>query len=153
MNNRYSSVLLENLKNPENENYVTHTNGSSVTSSEIYSGISFTSLATNSIYVTFSFQSSDKAIVQKVTAELANVSIEKLKEASTDYSKLVVSTPATSAVKNSKEKRYFLIALAVDAVLALGVPFIYEIFADEVYDKEDVTYLGSDSFELKVSKK
>ena len=58
------------------------------------------------------------------------------------FAALTVDNPASAGVKNSKENRYFLIAAAAGLVVALAVPFVYEIIADEVYDAKDITDWG-----------
>ena len=141
-------TVVTNLK----ENGVKHSNGSEITINEISSGISFNSLASNSISVSFTFQTTEQAIAKPVLDEVAKVALANLKASNTKYNVYNVSGEATAGVKNSKERQYFLIALAAGFVVACAVPFVYEIIADEVYDKEDVEMLGSPSFEIKVSK-
>ncbi len=131
-----------------------HANGTAITSDEIYSGIAMPSSYTNgaSVSISFTFQSTDSTIVQPVLSELSTYAVNKLVEAGGDFATLKITSEASAASKNSSERKYFLIALVADAVLALGVPFIFEIVGDEVYDRKDIEHLGSDGFELKVSK-
>ena len=131
---------------------IKHSNGSKITAAEITKGLSWTALASNSIYVTFSFQSSDVKIVQATLQELAEQSVETLKTDATtskDFANVSISTQATVATKNSSEKKYFLIALAAGAVLSLGIAFLDEILSDEVYDAKDVASWGVPAFDMK----
>lgn len=128
---------------------VYHADKTAVTESEIASGISITSLASNSVYITFSFQSTDSAITQPVLAELADVSVAQY---IATLKGLKVYSPASKAVKNSGESKYFLIASAIGLVIALAVPFVYEIVADEVYDDKDLINMGIPACQLKLTK-
>lgn len=142
--------VTENLKN----NGVTHSNGSTITINEINSGLSFSAFSSSnqSISLSLYFQSKDNKIVQPVLAELTTVSVESLKTQK-DFEATYITNEASKAIKISKENQYFLIALAAGAVVSLGIPFVYEIISDELYDSDDVKMLGCDAFELKVSGK
>ena len=146
----YTTAL--NLKTAD----VKHANGNEITVAEIKSGLSFATLATNSISVNFSFTSSDKSITEKVMDELAKNAVEYLKSdrnsSKAEYTNLAASK-ATAASKNSSENKYLLIGLAAAVVLALGIPFVYEIVSDQVYDKDDITSFGADAFTLTVTDK
>lgn len=135
---------------------VKHANGNEITVAEIKSGLSFPSLATNSITCSFSFTSSDSSITQKVMNELAKNAVAYLKSernaTRNDYVNLTYSD-ATPASKNSSENKYLLIGIAAAVVLALGIPFIYEIVTDQVYDKDDIISFGGDAFTLTVTDK
>lgn len=130
-----------------------HSSGAEITAAEIKSGLSFTSLASNSIYTTFSFTSSDQSIIKDVLTVLADNSITYLKDSARnpssykDYANLTANA-ATNPSKNSSERKYFLIAVAAAFVLACGVPFVYEIIDDQVYDVKDLNNLGIDGFLL-----
>ena len=142
--------VVENLKN----NGTTHSNGSVITINEINSGLSFSAFSSSNQSVSLSlfFQSNDSKIVQPVLSELTIVSVDALK-IQKDFETTYITKEASKAVKNSKENKYFLIALAAGAVISLGIPFVYEIISDELYDADDVKALGCDAFELKISGK
>lgn len=142
--------IADNLKN----NGVTHSNGSTITINEINSGLSFSAFSSSSQSVSLSlfFQSRDNKIVQPVLAELTTISVESLK-IQKDFETTYITKEATKAVKNSKENQYFLIALAAGAVISLGIPFVYEIVSDELYDADDAKMLGCDACEIKISGK
>jgi capsular polysaccharide biosynthesis protein len=144
------TTIADNLKN----NGVTHSNGSTITIKEINSGLSFSAFSSSNQSVSLSlyFQSTDSKIVQPVLAELTTVSVEVLKTKK-DLETTYITKEASKAVKNSQESKYFLIALAAGAVVSLGIPFVYEITSDELYDADDVKMLGCDAFELKISGK
>lgn len=144
-------ITALNLK----EEGFTHKNGSEITVNEIYSGISFRALETNALEVSFSFQSTDSSITQKVLNELTKNAINNLKvSGAADYNQMsIVGDGASSPVKNSKERTYFLIALAAGFVVAFGIPFVDEIVSDEVYDKYDIEALGCSAFEVKAKPK
>ena len=138
---------IENL----NINGIKHSNGNEIRTDEIVGGLSFSALNTNSIYVTISYQSTDKSITQPVLNELTMTAVELLKtndSTKKDFSSVAVSSAASSAVKNSKENRYLFIGIAAGLVVAYGLSFIDEIISDEVYDKADVELLGCEAFEL-----
>lgn len=141
------SVVAESLKTKE----VKHSSGSEITTAEIQSGISFSSFSSTSSSLTISFQSKDSTIVQAVAQEYAEQAVAKVGEKYAAYG-MKITGEASASKKNSSENKYLLIALAADVVLACGVPFVYEIFADEVYDKDDINALGGEAFELKASK-
>jgi capsular polysaccharide biosynthesis protein len=142
--------VADNLKN----NGILHSNGTAITINEINSGLSFSAFnsSNQSVSLSLYFQSNDNKIVQPTLAELTTVSIETLKTHK-DFETTYITKEATKAVKNSKENQYFLIALAAGAVVSLGIPFVYEIISDELYDADDVKMLGCDAFELKISGK
>ena len=147
------SVLATVATNLEN-NGILHSNGSKITSNEINSGLSFSAFSSSnpSLSLTIYFQTTDKKIAQSVLYEITSVSVSTLKN-SKDFAQTYISQDATKPYKNSKENQYFLISLAVGIVLSLGIPFIFEIVSDEVYDEDDVALLGSPSYGLIVSKK
>ena len=127
--------------------------GIDIKSSEITTGLSFKAPASNAISGSFSFQSSNKNIVQPVMEVLSETSVSyALEKEATKFASLNISTPATAASKNSSENKYLLIGLAAGLVVACAMPFIDEIISDEVYDAKDVQMLGCEGFELNVSK-
>ena len=128
-----------------------HSNGAEIAVSELSSGLSIATLASNSISMSVSFQSADSKITQWALDEIVKVTLANAKESSTAYANF--SAGASSAPKkNSKETRYFLIASAAGLVIALGVPFVYEIVADEVYDDKDLKRMGIPGFVVTASK-
>ena len=125
----------------------------SITASEITTGLKFTAPVTNAISGSFSFTSSKRALVQPVMEVLSETSVAYAKEKdNSKFASLNISSPASSAVKNSSENKYLLIGLAAGLVLACAIPFIDEIISDEVYDAKDIQQLGCEGFELNVSK-
>ena len=103
------------------------------------------------MHFSFSFQSADKSITQKVLNELAKNAVANLKIY--EYKDMTVVNEASSPIKNGKEQTYFLIALAAGFVVAFGIPFVDEIVSDEVYDKYDIEALGFSAFEVKAKPK
>lgn len=129
---------------------IKHSNGSEITANEIISGISIaSSIPATTGTVSFTFQSSDKAICKIVLEEVLNVALPTINET---LPGTVISSHASEPAKNSKENTYLLIGMAVGAVIALGFAFVYEIISDEVYDKDDIEKLGCSGFEFTVSK-
>ena len=131
---------------------IKHSDGSTISGSEILSGVACSIYTANENSLIITFQSNDQTIIKTVLNQLASTSVELLKESSTGYAGLSVYSTATEPVKNSKDNQYFLIGLAVGGILALGMPFIYEIVSDELYDKDDLTKLGIPAFEIKAVK-
>ena len=143
-------TTAENLK----DKGVVHSNGNEITVNEIRSGLSYAPLDSNSVYMTIYFQSSDSTVTQNVLNELMSVSVTYLKaRTGGDFANLTISSPASSATKNSKEGTYFLIVLAAGFVVSFAIPFIDEIVSDEVYDKYDIESLGCSAFEIKAKSK
>lgn len=126
------------------ENSITHAGGAEITATDIKSGITFTAF-TSGIYIPVSFTTSEQGIAQNVLEAYATSAKEKAK---TLYNASDISTHASTEKAESDFKKYFLIALAADLVLALGIPFVQEILDDEVYDRKDIEMLGSEGFEL-----
>ena len=124
-----------------------------ITAGEILSGLSFATMANNSASFSFSYTSTKESLVQPVLKAVSEAAQARMRLTTGDYKNAKIVSAASAAKKISNEKKYFLIALAADFVVALGVPFVIEIVADEVYDKEDVELLGCPSFDLKASKK
>lgn len=129
-----------------------HSNGGAITANEIVSGLSFSKYTAGSLTSTITFTSADKAIVQPVLTELVTY-CESQKDAIADFKGFKISSPVGSISESSNQKKYLLIALAADLVVSLGVPFLFEVIGDEVYDKEDVEMLGCAGFELNTQKK
>ena len=120
----------------------------------IKAGLSFANFTNGESSFSFSFTSDRQQTTQKILQVVAESSIEKMR-ANSNYNTSKIVSPASAAVKNSKENTYFLIAVAAGFVGAFGVMFADEIISDEVYDKEDVEYLGCSGFEVntKIKKK
>ena len=138
---------------------VKHANGSEITASEI-SAVTIGKFTTNSRTFTVSFQSQDSSIPKKVLDALATIAVDKCYNTSEDGTKTakknfegtaIVNGEASKATKSSSEKKYLLIGLVASALVACGVPFIIEIVADDLYDKEDIEVYGYEAFEVKVS--
>lgn len=147
-------TALEVEKNLSDTN-VFHSNSDKITADEIRKGISLSpyDFSPQSISVTISFQSNDKIIIQKVLDEITSLSVNKaLEKNETSFAGLITSSVATSPVDISNTKKFYLIAIVTDTLLALGIPFIWEVVSDEVYDKEDVESLGCEGFTLNLTK-
>lgn len=143
-------TTAKNLK----EMGITHQDGSEITINEISSGLSFESYKSDSLNMSVSLQTLDGTINKKVLDELARVTIINLKARNSDYANMyIVGNGASTPVKNSKERTYFLISLAAGFVVAFGIPFVDEIVSDEVYDKYDIESLGCSAFEVKAKPK
>ena len=129
-----------------------HSNGKAITAGEITSAIAGPSSYTNnaSSNIKYTITMSEKKLVQPIMEKVAEYTKAALVE-DKDWTTLDASS-ATSAATNDSSKKYLLIALAVDLVLSLGVPFIFEIVGDQVYDKDDISYLGCSGFEISASK-
>ena len=126
-----------------------------ITASAIQSGLGYGSIGTaNVASYSITFRSSNSAFTKPVLDEIAKVTIEAMQTATglTGDANKLVADPASGPSKTSKENTYFLIALAAGFVVACAIPFIYEIVADQVYDKKDIELWGVEAFELKASK-
>ena len=122
---------------------IKHANGAEISASEILGGVNLAAFASNSLSMTITFQSTDSSITKYVLDEVAKVAVAKAVEVVSGLGGLTVAdTGASAAKKNSKDTQYFLIAAVAGLVVALGVPFVYEIFADEVYDAKDIQSWG-----------
>ena len=139
--------FLTSVKNHLEENNVKHSNGNEITVGEIASGLSFSVLNINDVSVSVYYQSKDRSITQPVLNQIVALGVEGLKE-NKDFATLSITKEATTGVKNSKENKQLLIGMAAGVVVALGLPFVYEIISDEVYDKKDVEALGCASYEI-----
>ena len=117
---------------------------------DVWASIGTANVASYSI----TFRSSNSAFTKPVLDEIAKVTIEAMQTATglTGDANKLVADPASGPSKTSKENTYFLIALAAGFVVACAIPFIYEIVADQVYDKKDIELWGVEAFELKASK-
>ena len=124
-----------------------------ITANEINKGLAFASMTNGATSFSFSFTSNNSTLVQPVLKAVSEAAVENMAAGTAaEYKTAKIESAASGAVKNSKEKTYLLVALAATAVVALGVPFVYEIVVDEVYDKKDVEQLGSEGFLLTASK-
>lgn len=142
------AVVVSNLEEKE----VKYSNGSKISASDINKGIVFTAITTNANPVTITFNVADAKVAEPILSEVATVTAKVLKDANvTSLNNLSIGTP-TASVKTSQENTYFVIGVMAGLVLALAVPFIWEIAADKVYDAKDITLLGCEGFELKASK-
>ncbi len=151
------SVFQTYVKNSEvlesTVNKLQNDKGISVSANDITTGLNFIAPATNAISGSISFTSTKQAIVQPVMEVLSEVSVKYAQEKDAGkFASLNISSPASSAIKNSSENKYLLIGLAAGLVLAFVIPFIDEIISDEVYDAKDIQQLGCEGFELSVSK-
>ena len=116
-------------------------------------GLSYPTSYTNNAKseLVFSFKSNNKNIpvnAINAAAEYAKAAINE----KAPLDKELSFTAASGTSTNDSSNKYLLIALAVDLVLSLGVPFIFEIVGDQVYDRDDIEYLGCGGFEISASK-
>lgn len=148
---RQAETLATAVSNLE-EKGVKYSNGSKISATDITKGIAFATITANTNPVTITFNTTDSKVAAPILAEVAQVTVQVLKDASVaNLNNLTVGT-ASTPVKTSKENTYFLIGMAAGLVLALAIPFIWEIAADKVYDAKDITLLGCEGFELKAAK-
>lgn len=145
------SETLTTVANNLKANGHKHANGAYIAPEEI-GAKALVSIATNSITMTVTFESTDKTITKYVLDEILNVALPIAKTSGWGLDKLAVASPASAATKNSKETKYFLIAAAAGLVVALAVPFIYEIVADEVFDAKDIAAWGVPASYIDASK-
>lgn len=124
--------------------------GTQVTASQIASGITIPNWTANTPYVTVSFTSTNKNIIVPILTSLSEASLDALKPT---YTSMVISAQPGNPSLASKNMTYMWIGLAAAAVLGLGLAFVDEIISDEVYDKDDIEYIGSPAFEITASKK
>ncbi len=129
---------------------VKHANGSAIAAAEIKSGLSFAAYSNNMVSFQVTFSSSDSSICQKTLAEYADVALASISET---YQTLSIYSTASTATKTSSENKYFLVGVAISAILALGVPFIVEIVLDQVYERKDIEAFGANAFEIYASGK
>ncbi len=125
--------------------------GIKITANDINKGLAFPSAKDGAISFTFSFTSINSALVQPVLKAVSESAVENMSLIE-GYKNTRIESAASGATKNSKEKTYLIIALVASAVVALGVPFVYEIVSDEVYDRKDIESLGCEGFVLTASK-
>lgn len=154
-NPSYQSGAVTKAVNKLNEQNIT------IDAAAINSGLTFGSFTNNATSFTVTFTTNTNGIADKVLQALVDAVKENISEGYTGTSKIDAAyknfnasnaSAASSAASVKKNRNYLLIALAAGLVLALGVPFVYEIVSDEVYDRKDIEGLGSDSFELAASK-
>lgn len=122
-----------------------------VTASQITSGMSIPAWKSNTPYITVTYTSTNKSLIQPILNAYKEKALEAF-VASGTYKDMKVSSGPTDPSKVSKDRTYLIIGIAAGAVLALGFAFVDEIISDEVYDKEDIEYLGSPAFEITASK-
>ena len=124
---------------------IKYKNGGEITTGDIYGGLSFSTITGSVTSFTVYFNSKDKTVVSSVIKEVVDIAYATI--GGTNKSE------PSAAKLGSKNNTYLLVGLAVDAVLALGFPFAYEIVSDEVYDKDDAERLGGNGFEITVLQK
>lgn len=124
-------------------------NNITISETQIKTGLSFASMTNGASSFTVSFTTANQSIAKAVLDAVSDAAIENMHNGTVnDYKTAKKIGEASAPTKNSKERRYLIIALAADLVLALGIPFVQEILDDEVYDKKDIEMLGSEGFEL-----
>ncbi len=134
---------------------ISHSNGNEITLDEIYSGITFAPLGTNSISVTFYFQSSDKGCTQSVLSVLANITVDALRNdpaTSKEFSALSITTPPSVPHKNTSDTKIVLVSLFVGLVISFAASFVYEVYSDKIYNDKDLLFYGYNSEVLDVTK-
>ena len=149
--NRIVATATNIATNLQNNN-IAHANGATITADEIVSGLSFSKYVAGSLTSTITYSSSDRATVQPVLTELTTYCISQ-KDSVAEFKGLAVSVPISQTKESSNSGKYLLIAIAADFVVSIGVPFLFEVIGDEVYDREDVEMLGCAGFELNTQKK
>ena len=121
-----------------------------ISTNDIISGLSFESFnSSKSGNVSFMFNYTIEKATQPILASVYNVAYTEIKS---HYPNLIKQSEASKAVNISKNNTYLWIGLGSSVVLALGMAFIDEIISDEVYDSDDIRYLGSPAFEITASK-
>ncbi|MDY6391860.1 MAG: hypothetical protein SPL80_03380 [Bacilli bacterium] len=145
-NDEVYSAVEANLKTSG----IKHSNGKEITKSEISFGLSFSAYKSNMVSFTISFVTQDQSVAKDVLTEYTNVALETL---APNWVNLRISQAAGNPVKTSKENTYLLVGVATSLVLALGIPFVYEIVVDQVYDHKDIEAWGAPAFDLYVSGK
>ena len=150
-----SDLVLEAVVNNLKTGKVTHANGNNVTKSEVSSGLSFAPTSASSAISKFTvtFKSDEPGLTKYVLSEYCAVAKDYLGNHATAAFKKVVPGEASEATKTSKENTYLLIGVAASLVVALAVPFIYEIVTDQVYQKSDIEDFGAEAFEIRASGK
>lgn len=123
--------------------------GTSVTASQISSGISIPSWTGNTQYITVSYTSSNKSIIKPILTSLSEASLDALKPS---YTSMVISSQPGDPTLASKNTTYLIVGLVASIIFSLGFAFVYEIISDEVYDKADIENLGCGGFDFTVSK-
>ena len=127
--------------------------GYTVTTSEISSSLNFSAFASNMVSFTVSFKSKDAALAKQALTDFDTAALENAKASYASFANLTISSPAGDAQKTSSEDKYFLIGAAASFVLALGIPFVYEIVKDEVFESRDIEDLGALGAEVRCSGK
>ena len=145
-NDEVYTTVAANLKTSG----IKHSSGKEITKSEISSGLSFSAYKSNMVDFIISFVTKDQSVAKGILTEYTNVALETLLPS---FANLSISKEAGNPTKTSKENTYLLVGVAASLVLALGVPFVYEIVADKVYDRKDIEAWGAPAFDLYVSGK
>ena len=144
------SMTAKNLK----ENKIVHSNGNEISETDILNGISVTDYATNSIYFTFSYESTDKSVTDLVLDELTEMTLYSLKkDPSTKLGGMTVAVPVSEPKANDKNRKTLILGLGVGVLASLASAFIAEIILDEVYDKSDVELFGGTAYEISLPNK
>lgn len=123
--------------------------GTQVAASDIASGISIPFWTMNTPYVTVSFTSVNKDIINPILISLSEASLDALKPT---YTTMIVSSQPKNPTLASKNTTYMIIGLVGATVFGLGLAFADEIVSDEVYDSDDIRYFESPAFEITASK-
>ena len=141
---------------------VKHSNGNPITINDL-AAVSVDSFVANKYTVTLSMSSSESGITQPILTELAKQAVEKCYNHDAEGNRTTAKSnfegtqlnggKASAATPSGKAKKYFIIGAAAGAVLALGLPFIYEITSDEVYEASDLTSYGIPAFDIKATTK
>lgn len=141
------STTVENLQS----NNIRHADGSAITNDDILSGLVCQKMPTNSIYVTFSFETKDKTIIEPVLQYIADLTIYALNK-SGEFKGMVIGIPVSAPQKSNKNTRLFLAGTFATLAISFVFAFIMEIVFDEVYDNSDIELLGARSYEIKLPK-
>lgn len=132
----------------ENDN-ITHTDGSKVSKNEILSGLLIPSTNSSS-FLKITYTSFDKTTVQIVLQQIMETSIEKILAGpqASQYPNLTIASNASEPQDISNiEMKMFLFALFGFLVGSCAV-FIVDLKMDLISEKEDISSLNTNVFEL-----
>ena len=126
------------------------------------STISVGAFVANRYEVIVTFSSRDSSITKIVLTELCNQTVDKFYNHDEEGNRTTIRNEyytgldlkggsASGPSVSSGNNKYFIIGCAAGAVLALALPFVYEIASDEIYEASDLTNYGIPAFDIKAS--
>lgn len=137
------------------EQGVKHVDGSLITVADMAT-VSLAAFKSNQSTLTITFTSSDKTITKPVLTELTTQAYAKCfnpdgsAQSGFEGTKFEGGSASNPSISSGNTK-YFIIGAAAGLVLALALPFVYEIASDEVYDAADISSWGVPAFDMKAS--